>query len=175
MSLSSTEKEKPMFTHALIQGLIATALALFLATRYSWNVTAQTVSTLLRLTGIDVSYVEDLLTMYVKLPEGISIGFKVLIECSGLVTISVFAFISVFTVGLLRGSALVKIAWLLLSIGVGLTWNISRLILVVAVAYNFGFSAFRVVHYFLAPFIDFLWIVSMWAVGMSWLRRGEEL
>ncbi len=52
MSLPSTEKEKPTFTHALIQGLMATALALFLATRYSWNITAQTVSTLLKLTGI---------------------------------------------------------------------------------------------------------------------------
>lgn len=174
MPYMSQEKEKPVFRHALIQGSIALALLIFLASSYSWDMTGWIASQILEATGIRVNYFRPSLLMYVRLLDGTLAGFQVLIECSGLVTVSVFALISTFTIGLLRGSIWTKLGWFLLSTGVGILWNINRLALVIAVAYNFGLVAFSFMHYLVGPAIDFLWVVSMWALGMSLLDRQEE-
>jgi len=167
--------EKPEFRHAAIQGSLAIAIAAFLATSYSWDLTAQTATSLLNLGGIKTNYASALFLMYVRLLDGTVAGFQVLIECSGLITLAVFSFISTFTIGLLKGSLLVKLFWFAVSLAVGLAWNVSRLVFVVAVAYNFGISAFSFAHYVLSPSIDFVWIVSMWALGMSHLKRKKEV
>jgi exosortase/archaeosortase family protein len=77
------------------------------------------------------------------------------------------------TIGLLKGSLLRKTVWFILSVAVGLSWNINRLVVVIIIAYRFGLSTFSFTHYFLGPFIDFVWVVSMWALGMSSIQRKE--
>ena len=167
-----TTKEKPAFRQAAIHGSIALTIVIFTASRYAWDITARVAYWFLSLAGIEASYVDRILTLYVKLLDGTVAGFEILIECSGLLTVSIFAIISTFTIGLLRGSVIMKVIWLFLSVGVGLMWNICRLCLVMIVACQFGLPAFSFVHYIFAPVIDFIWVVSMWALGMSWLRRG---
>ncbi|HIE18424.1 TPA: exosortase/archaeosortase family protein, partial [Candidatus Bathyarchaeota archaeon] len=160
---------------AAIQLVFAFILAAFLASGYAWDIIARAAVNLLEATGIQAAYVSRLFLMYVRLLDGSVVGFQVLLECSGLITLLIFTFISSLTIGLLRGSLKIKIVWFLLSISVGFMWNLFRLASVIAVAYNFGIPAFWFVHYILAPTIEFVWIVSAWALGMSWLKRRRSL
>lgn len=186
----TTRREKPVFRHALVMGSLAAAIIMCLSMKHSWDMVASASYYFLKYAGVDVSYYPygmgpltlinmrsmtgDLAPILVRLPDGRVAQFYVLIECSGIITLGVFAVISTITVGLLRGSLPAKLGWLLLSMGVGFLWNINRVTLAMFTAYNFGLEAFSLVHYLLAPFVDFVWIVSMWALGMSLLRRGRE-
>ncbi len=169
----ASTKERPRLYHALGLGVFACAIACFLASAISWDLTARIVSEILKIAGVSVDYVIPIRVMYCRLSDGTVVGFEFLIECSGLITVGVFTLIAVFTVGLLGGSLWVKSVWLLAGVSVGLLWNVSRLALVVIAAYNFGLGAFSLIHYVLAPFIDFLWIVAVWSVGMSLAKVSE--
>ena len=171
MSNMHLGKEKPMLSHAAIQLALASAIAIFLASGYAWSMIAHAAIGILHLAGIQTAYVDKFFLMYVRLLDGRVVGFHVLIECSGIFTLLIFAFISSLTIGLLKGSLKVKTAWFLISIIVGFVWNLLRLVSVIAVAHSFGIQAFEFMHYLLGPTIDFVWIVSAWAVGMSLLRR----
>ncbi len=166
--------EKPMFSHALALASLALAIALFLASGTAWNLTARVVTEILNASNIHVNYVDPLYLMYVKVPDGKIVGFQVLVECSGLLTLVIFAFLSALTIGLLKGSLKYKIVWFCLSAGMGFAWNISRLAAVIIVAHTFGMAAFSFIHFVLAPTIDFVWVVSAWAIGMTWLNRRTQ-
>jgi len=168
-------KEKPQFLHAAIQLAAAFTIAAFLASGSAWDMIARAAVSMLGMAGIQTAYVSRLFLIYVRLLDGNVVGFTILLECSGLITLLIFAFISSLTIGLLRGSLKIKLAWFLMSMSMGFLWNLFRLVSVIAVAYSFGFSAFEFVHYVLAPTVDFVWIVSSWALGMSWLRRRETI
>jgi len=168
------DKEKPKFLHAAVQLSFTFIIAALLASGYAWNIIARASASMLDAAGIRTAYVSRLYLMYVQLLDGNVIGFQVLLECSGLITLLIFAFISSLTIGLLRGSLKIKIIWFLLSASVGFIWNLFRLTAVIAVAYSFGIPAFEFLHYVLAPTIDFVWIVSSWALGMSLLKKEES-
>ncbi len=163
-----------MVRHAAILVCLAVILSLFLATGIAWDMTARASTSILEFSGIGTQYVGDQYLMYVRLMDGSVVGFQIQLECSGLITLLVFTFVSAFTVGLLKGSLRNKLVWFLLSAGMGFVWNISRLAAVIAVAYNFGITAFSFVHFILAPSVDFLWIVSAWGIGMSWLKKEAQ-
>jgi len=171
MTHAVPEKEKPAFRHAIVQASLALLVALSLTSGHTWDLIARMSVNILGLAGVQTEYVAPQFMIYVGLLDGTVVGFQVLVECSGLITLVVFTFISAFTVGLLRGSLKTKLSWFILSVGVGFAWNLSRLASVIAVAFNFGLDAFSFVHYVLAPTVDFAWIVSLWALGMSWLKR----
>jgi exosortase/archaeosortase family protein len=173
MTYTTPGKEKPATIHAIIQIFLASIIALFLASGYAWDIMARSATSILGSSGIQATYVSPLYLMYVKLADGSVVGFQVLVECSGLITILIFSFISALTIGLLKGALKRKLVWFLLSTSIGFIWNLSRLTAVIAVAYFFGMDAFSFVHYVLAPTVDFVWVVSAWALGMSWLK-GEE-
>jgi len=169
------DKEKPIFRDALIMGSLAVAIGVFLLLRYSWDIVASIAYSILRASGVEAVYDRKHLTISMVLLDGRPANFEVLVECSGIVTLGIFAVISTFTVGLFRGRLPIKIGWFLLSLAVGLLWNINRVTLALFVAYNYGIDAFSAVHFLLAPTIDFIWIVSMWALGMSLVKReGSE-
>jgi exosortase/archaeosortase family protein len=169
-----TEKEKPTIGHAVIQILLTLMIALFLASGYAWDVMARFTASILGSSGIEATYVSSLYLIYVRLANGSTVGFQVLTECSGLITLLIFSFISALTIGLLKGALTRKLIWFLLSVFIAFVWNLSRLVAVIAVAYAFGMDAFSFVHYILAPTIDFVWVVSAWALGMSWLKKEES-
>ncbi|MCS7120153.1 MAG: archaeosortase/exosortase family protein [Nitrososphaerota archaeon] len=165
------EKERPAMFHAFLMICLASVIAIFLASGYAWDLIARTAMVMLDASGIRTQYVASQYLMYVRLLDGSVVGFKVLIECSGLITLLIFSFISAFTIGLLKGNIKVKTAWFILSMSIGFIWNLSRLAAVVSIAYNYGLSAFYFAHFVLGPMVDFVWVVSTWSLGMSWLRR----
>jgi exosortase/archaeosortase family protein len=153
---------------------VAIVVAFFLSSSYCWNLTAGLATGLDSFFGVPARYLGEQLAIYVMLPDGRLAVFQVLLECSGLVTLMIFAFLSAFTIGLLKGSLKVKLAWFGLSLAFGYIWNLFRVSLVVAMAYEFGMSAYSFTHYILGPTIDFLWIVCLWAVGLALLKRGKQ-
>ena len=167
-------KEKPQILHAAIQIALSLMLAALTMSTYTWDIIARTTAEVLKTTGIKTAYVSDLFLLYVRLLDGKVVGFRVLLECSGLITLIIFTFISALTIGLFSGSLKVKLAWFIMSIIVCFSWNIFRLISVIAVAYSFGYSAFEVIHYIFAPTMDFICIISLWSIGLSWMRREAE-
>ncbi|RJS90267.1 exosortase/archaeosortase family protein [Candidatus Bathyarchaeota archaeon] len=167
-------KERPMVSHAMVQLTLSFILAAFLASGYAWDMIARASIRMLETVGIKVKYLSDLFLMYVRLLDGSVVGFQILLECSGLITLLIFAFISSFTIGLLGGSLLLKTAWFMFSASIAFLWNLLRLASVIAIAYNFGLEAFRLVHFVLAPTMDFIWVVSLWALGMSLIGRRRS-
>lgn len=175
MAYLGPRRTKPLFKHALVQGVLALGIVLLFTSGHAWEVTARITVWILDAVGLRTVYFRPLFMIYVRLMDGTLAGFQILAECSGLLTVVIFSFISTFTIGLLRGSILSKSVCFLLSVGVGFLWNINRLVLVIIMAYNFGLSASFFIHYLLGPFIDFLWVVSMWSLGMSVLKGQENL
>ena len=166
-------RERPVYGHAIVQGILALFITIFLASPYAWDLTARATTAILSIVGVRTSYTTPLSPMYVRLMDGTLSGFNILLECSGLITVAIFSFMSSMTIGLLKGSLLEKTVWFILSVAVGFFWNINRLAVVIIIAYRFGLSAFSLSHYFVGPFIDFAWVVSMWSLGMSSIQKEE--
>ena len=87
-------KERPRISHAMLQLTLSFILAAFLASGYAWDMIARASVRMLESVGIKVKYLSDLFLMYVRLLDGSVVGFQVLLECSGLITLLIFAFIS---------------------------------------------------------------------------------
>lgn len=172
-----THIEKPNFNQALGLIGIAAAITVFLAMPQTWEFLALIVSEILSVGQITSFYINGINTptLYVKLLDGSLIGFLILLECSGIIGAAIYTLLIASTMGLLKGTFKFKAFWLLIGIVVGFIWNITRLVLVVSTAYFFGMHIFTFIHYILAPFIDFLWMVAIWSFGISFLnKRGQS-
>ncbi|RLI12144.1 hypothetical protein DRO35_03730, partial [Candidatus Bathyarchaeota archaeon] len=97
-------KEKPQILHAAIQIALSLMLAALTMSTYTWDIIARTTAEVLKTTGIKTAYVSNLFLLYVRLLDGRVVGFRVLLECSGLITLIIFTFISALTIGLFSGS-----------------------------------------------------------------------
>ena len=171
MGHAVTDKEKPFFRHAAVILFLTSIFALLAASSYVLESTARISAEILDLTGIEAEYLSQESLMRVRLIDGSIVDFPVTMRCSGLIPLLIFAFISVFTVGLLKGVLVTKIAWFISGISLGYAWKIGQLASAMAIAHSFGLDAFTFARYVLAPSTDFVWIVSLWALGMSWLKR----
>lgn len=166
-------KEKPLFHHAAVILFLTVVLALFVASNYALDLTAEMTAKVLDLGGIQARYLRQQSLIQARLMDGVAVDFPVTIDVSGFTTLLVFSFIFAFTVGLLRGTLVMKLAWFITAIGLGYAWKIGQLVVVIAIAHDFGLNAFTFARYILAPSTDFVWIVSLWAFGMSWLKKEE--
>jgi exosortase/archaeosortase family protein len=170
---SVTLTEKADFRQALGLIAIAAVIAIVLAAPPTWQMIATIASEILSSGQIFNFYTNGINTptMYVKLMDGSLVGFVVLLECSGIIGAAIYTLLIASTMGLLRGSFSFKVGWLFVGIIIGFIWNITRLVIVVSTAYYFGMQVFTFIHYILAPFIDFLWMVAIWSFGISFLKR----
>ena len=94
---TQTRKERPQVLHAIGQAIVAVPIMLFLLTPISWAATAEAVSWLLALSGIQNGYANILSrfpVIYLPVKPGTIQGFAILTECSGLFATAVFAAIT---------------------------------------------------------------------------------
>ena len=164
---------QPRIGHALVLAGIAGGFALSLAFPIAWVLTAQATHFILTLGGVPSLLVLSPTdpTIIVPTAEGEVAAFSVLIECSGLITVAIFGVLLAATMGLLQGPLWFKGIWAVLGTGVGIFWNINRLVLSVSATYYAGLGAFEVIHFLFAPMVDFLWMVVVWSLGMSLMGR----
>jgi len=117
-------------------------------------------------------------------PEGLALNMRSLVgtdaqialtpQYSGLLSMVIFSLLFVFLTFPLKGPLWCKVFWLSLGNGVGLTWSLLRLSVGFLVAYHLGYEAFAVVSFLTGPFIDFLWIVPVWSLGLSFIISAER-
>lgn len=164
---------RPKIGHAIAQGSLAGGFALLLAFPAAWMLMAQVTHAILGLGGVPALLVAapNDPTIYVKTAGGELAGFHILVECSGLITVALFGLILAATMGLLQGPLWFKAAWTGVGAGVGLFWNVNRLVLSASAAHYAGMGAFEAVHFLFSPVVDFLWMVVVWSLGMSLMGR----
>lgn len=121
-------KEKPRFRRATVILLLTLVAALLAASSHALDFTARTSIKVLHLAGIRAGYLRQQSLMQVRLIDGAVVDFPVTIECSGLTTLLLFSLISAFTIGLLRGALMPKLAWFVMAIGLGYAWKIGQLV-----------------------------------------------
>jgi len=95
-------------------------------------------------------------------------------QYSGLLSTVIFSLLFVFLTFPLRGPLWRKILWLSLGNVVGFAWSLLRLSIGALVAYHFGYEAFSVASFLTGPVVDFLWIVPVWSLGLSFLISAEQ-
>jgi len=173
MRHARTGKEKPLFHHAAVILFLTVVLALLVASSYALELTAEVTAKVLDLGGIQARYLREQSLIQVRLMDAVVVDFPVTVEVSGFTTLLVFSFVFAFTVGLLRGALVLKVAWFITAIGLGYAWKVGQLVAAIAIAHDFGLNALILAGYILAPSTDFVWIVSLWALGMSWLKKEE--
>jgi hypothetical protein len=94
-------------------------------------------------------------------------------QTSGLVSVIIFCLLFTLLAFPLKGSLLRKIAFFQLGSFVGLLWCVIRLSVSVLLTYNFGEKAALLVG-LVSPFADFLWVVPVWAIGLSAIISREK-
>jgi len=91
---------------------------------------------------------------------------------TALVSIMVFNLLFVFLTFPLRGPVWCKILWLGMGNIIGLMWNFVRAFLI-ALTVEAG-GDLNVVTFVTGPAVDFLWMVPVWALGMSALAEAQR-
>ncbi|MFQ5918829.1 MAG: exosortase/archaeosortase family protein [Thermoplasmata archaeon] len=164
---------QPRIGHALVLAGVAGGFALSLAFPIAWVLTAQATQFILTLGGVPSLLIlpPNDPTLVVPTADGDVAFFSILVECSGLITVAIFGMILAATMGLLQGPLWFKGIWAGVGTGVGIFWNINRLVLIASSTHYVGLGAFEFVHFLFAPMVDFLWMVVVWSVGMSLMGR----
>jgi len=72
----------------------------------------------------------------------------------------------------LRGLVWCKILWLGMGDIIGLMWNLIRAFLITLTVETRG--ALNVVTFVIGPTVDFLWMVPVWAIGLSALAEAQS-
>ena len=82
----------------------------------------------------------------------------------------------VFLVFPLNGPLFLKIIFIIGSHTIGLTWEYFLSFIDANLSYHYG-SGFHGLYMVLNPFLELLWVVSVWSLGLSFLasmkKRGE--
>ncbi len=173
----SLQKEKPNLRHGLILAILSLGMASLLLDPFTWNLTGKAVAGILAMGGVSVTYVDSAVNPLIalRLVDQTIVVFYVLIECSGLITVAAYTFLSSATMGLLQASLRLKLSYLFLGIGIGLTWNVLRIAAEIATAYSLGMWAFTLSHYLIGPVVDILWVVMVWSLGMAAITKRREI
>jgi len=162
-----THLQNPQFIHVTV-GLGVSAIFCFVLLQSFRPFLAECATQLLQLGQIAVTKTMETESPSLLLTssDGSRVNFTLTWQSSGLFSVVIFCLLFVLLAFPLRGSLLRKIALLQLGSFVGLLWCVVRLSFSVLLAYNFGEGA-ALLAGLAGPFVDFLWVVPIWAVGLS--------
>ena len=91
---------------------------------------------------------------------------------TALISIMIFNLLFVLLTFPLRGLVWCKILWLGMGDIIGLMWNLIRAFLITLTVETRG--ALNVVTFVIGPTVDFLWMVPVWAIGLSALAEAQR-
>ncbi len=94
-------------------------------------------------------------------------------SCSGVINLCLITLIYVPFLFTINGPLWVKVSWLFMAIGFSIVWNLLRLSFVTATLYYFGGLVFLLCHYMLGAFIEFVYIVAFYSLGLAHLSKYE--
>jgi hypothetical protein len=99
--------------------------------------------------------------------------YRILNE-SALTSITIFDFLFVFLLFPLEGPIFRKVCLLITGNVVGLAWYFIKSSFGVVSFFYLGADAFKIVTVVIGPIIDLVWIVSVWALGLSMLASAKR-
>jgi len=169
------KRDKPQLQHLAI-GVTIVALISYLSVHLFQSLLCEAL--------VQVLSVGQIPVIKVWTPEGLVLSMRSLVgtntqialspQYSGLLSIVIFSLLFVFLTFPLKGPLWCKILWLSLGNGVGLVWSLLRISIGALVAYHFGCKALAVASFLTGPVVDFLWIVPVWSLGLSFLISAER-
>jgi len=112
--------------------------------------------------------------LVLKLMNGSALNLALTWQRCGLFSIIIFGLLFVFLAFPLEGPIWLKIVWLEVGSLAGLTWSFIRLSTLALVAYHFGADAFVMADFVASPFVDFLWVIPVWSLGLSAVISAKE-
>jgi hypothetical protein len=169
-SWSFPQREKPQYSHVIV-GAGVTILSCYLLSQSFRLFLAEITTQLLSSSGIIIqkSLTLEPPSLILKLANGLDLNLALTWQRSGLFSIIIFSLLFVFLVFPLEGPLWLKIAWLEFGNVVGLTWSFIRLSTAALIAYHFGAGAFALTEFITSPIADFLWVIPVWSLGLSWV------
>lgn len=168
MLVTSSHRQRPRILH-LIVGIGITTIFSYLLLQFFRPLLADSTTQLLSLGKIALEKPLDFenSTLVLRMMDGSDLSLALTWQRSGLFSLIVFEWLFVFLVFPLEGPLWKKIAWLEVGNFIGLAWSFIRLLTVTLIAYHFGTSAFVLAEFVTSPVVDFLWVIPVWAVGLS--------
>jgi len=112
--------------------------------------------------------------LVVTLADGSNFNLIFTWQRSGIISVTIFSLLFLFLMFPLKGSIWRKLIWLEFVFVTGFTWSLIRISTTALVAYHFGAGAFQLVEFLMGPFTDFLWMISLWSVGLSTLVSSKR-
>jgi len=106
--------------------------------------------------------------------DGLDLRLALTWQRVGLFSIIIFGLLFVFLAFPLEGSLWLKIAWLEFGSVVSLAWSLIRLSIAVLLAYHFGAGALALAEFITSPFVDFLWVIPVWSLGLSTMVSAKR-
>ena len=94
-------------------------------------------------------------------------------SCSGVINMCLVSLIYVPFLFTIKGPLWIKVSWLFVAMGFSIVWNLLRLSFVTATLYYFGGSVFLLFHYMVGAFVEFVYIVAFYSVGLAHLSKYE--
>lgn len=170
-------REKPQFVHVIVGVAIAVIfcyILLLVCQPFSAEFTAQLLS-IGRITTVKTLDAEPP-SLLIQTTNGSNLSIALTWQRTGLFSIILFCFLFVFLAFPLHGSLWLKIVWLPIGSFVGLLWSLVRLSISILLAYHFGDSLSVLSGFVANPFMDFLWVIPIWSLGLSTLisARGDK-
>jgi len=170
-SRASYIKEAPDYAHFSFGFVVLTFAYMVLNHEHSLNLVGSSVWEILNRMEVPatLSYSGIIPIISIVLKSGEPHRIVVNWQYSGMISIMFFGFIMLTTMFLLRGPLWFKSLVLTLGIFIGFVWNISKLALISSVLYFYDPYFFKFFNYVLAPFTDFIWMITIWSLGMGHL------
>jgi len=168
-------REKPQYLHVIVGAGVA-ILSCYILLLYFRPFLAEATTQLLSLGGIIVekSLCLEPPTLILKLMDGLDLRLALTWQRVGLFSIIIFGLLFVFLAFPLEGSLWLKIAWLEFGSVVSLAWSLIRLSIAVLLAYHFGAGALALAEFITSPFVDFLWVIPVWSLGLSTMVSAKR-
>jgi len=171
----SPQRDKPQLRHLAV----GVAIVVFIS-----YLSVHPLQSILSEALVQVLTIGQVPTVKLWTPEGLTLNIgstagadtKIALtpQYSGLLSMVIFSLLFVFLTFPLKGPFWCKILWLILGNGVGFVWSLLRLSVGALFAYHFGSESFTLISFLTGPFVDFLWIVPVWSLGLSFLISAER-
>ena len=174
-SWSFPHQEKPQFLHVIVGvgiSIVFCYILLLVCQPFLAESTAQLLST----GHIAVAKTLDAEppSLLLQMANGSNLSFALTWQRTGVFSIILFCFLFVFLAFPLHGSLWLKIVWLPIGSFVGLLWSLVRLSISILLAYHSGDSLSVLSGFVANPFIDFLWVIPIWSLGLSTLISARR-
>ena len=168
-------REKPQFLHVIVGvgiSIIFCYILLLMCQPFLAESTAQLLS-IGRIVVVKTLDAESP-SLLIQTTNGSNLSFALTWQRTGLFSIILFCFLFVFLAFPLHSSLWLKIIWLPIGSFVGLLWSLVRLSFSILLAYHSGDSLPVLSAFVASPFMDFLWVIPIWSLGLSTLISARR-